>query len=124
MCWVAFRSRWCRRSGGFDLIVLDRANAGAAGSGRDRFERVQRKCLEFADVRSGDLPMCTWQLESGGDWSALNPSTRADDRYQMMPSTWAADGGTGPPQDASPAKQTLVAERIAQAQCPSAWANC
>jgi hypothetical protein len=49
--------------------------------------------------------MCTWQLESGGDWNALNPSTRADNRYQMMPSTWAADGGTEPPQDGSPAKQ-------------------
>jgi len=73
---------------------------------------------------AGDLPTCTWQPESGGDWSAVNPSSGAGGRYQIMPSTWAAYGGTGLPQDASPAEQTAVAQRIMQSQGPSAWANC
>ncbi len=73
---------------------------------------------------AGSLPTCTWQPESGGDWTAVNPSSGAGGRYQIMPSTWAAYGGTGLPQDASPAEQTAVAERIMQEQGPSAWVNC
>lgn len=73
---------------------------------------------------AGDLPTCTWQPESGGDWSAVNPASGAGGRYQIMPSTWAAYGGTGLPQDASPAEQTAVAERIMKSVGPSAWANC
>lgn len=73
---------------------------------------------------AGDLPTCTWQPESGGDWSAVNPSSGAGGRYQILPSTWAAYGGTGLPQDASPAEQSAVAQKIMQSQGPSAWVNC
>jgi hypothetical protein len=73
---------------------------------------------------AGTLPACTWEPESGGDWTAVNPSSGAGGRYQIMPSTWAAYGGTGLPQDASPAEQTAVAERIVQSVGLSAWVNC
>jgi Transglycosylase-like domain len=73
---------------------------------------------------SGSLPACTWQPESGGDWSAVNSSSGAGGYYQIMPSTWAAYGGTGSPQSASPAEQTAVAEKIYASQGSSAWANC
>jgi hypothetical protein len=73
---------------------------------------------------SGDLPACTWEPESGGDWSAVNPSSGAGGRYQIMPSTWAAYGGTGAPQDASPAEQTAIAQKIMASVGPSAWVNC
>lgn len=73
---------------------------------------------------AGRLPTCTWQPESAGNWNTVNPSSGAGGRYQIVPSTWAAYGGTGRPQDASPAEQTAVAERIMQSQGPSAWANC
>jgi hypothetical protein len=73
---------------------------------------------------AGSLPTCTWQPESGGDWSAVNPSSGAGGRYQIMPSTWAAYGGTGLPQDASPAEQTAVAMRIMHSQGLSAWVIC
>ncbi|MBV8712919.1 MAG: transglycosylase family protein [Solirubrobacterales bacterium] len=73
---------------------------------------------------TGSLPTCTWQPESGGDWHAVNPSSGAGGRYQIEPGTWAAYGGTGRPQDASPAEQTTVAQRIMQSQGASAWANC
>ena len=73
---------------------------------------------------SGSMPTCTWEPESGGDWSAVNSSSGAGGRYQILPSTWAAYGGTGAPQDASPAEQTAVAERILQSVGTSAWVNC
>jgi hypothetical protein len=73
---------------------------------------------------SAAMPACTWEPESGGDWSAVNPSSGAGGRYQIMPSTWAAYGGTGLPQDASPAEQTAVAQRILQSVGTSAWVNC
>jgi hypothetical protein len=73
---------------------------------------------------SGTLPTCTWEPESGGDWTAVNPSSGAGGRYQIMPSTWAAYGGTGLPQDAPPAEQTAIAEKIMASVGPSAWVNC
>lgn len=72
---------------------------------------------------SSPLPTCTWQPESGGDPTALNPSG-AGGYYQIMPSTWAANGGTGAPQDAPMSEQTAVAERVWATQGPGAWVNC
>jgi hypothetical protein len=94
------------------------ASESAAGSSADS------TTSSASAAAAGSLPTCTWQPESGGDWSAVNPSSGAGGRYQIMPSTWAAYGGTGLPQDASPAEQTAVAERIMQSQGPSAWVNC
>ena len=73
---------------------------------------------------SGDLPACTWQPESGGNWSAVNSSSGAGGYYQITPSTWAAYGGTGSPQSASPAEQTAIAHKIWSSQGSSAWNNC
>jgi hypothetical protein len=73
---------------------------------------------------AGSLPACTWQPESGGNWSAVNSSSGAGGYYQILPSTWAAYGGTGSPQSASPAEQTAIAEKIWASQGSSAWANC
>jgi hypothetical protein len=36
---------------------------------------------------SGSLPACTWQPESGGNWSAVNSSSGAGGYYQILPST-------------------------------------
>jgi Transglycosylase-like domain len=73
---------------------------------------------------SGSLPACTWQPESGGDWSAVNSSSGAGGYYQILPSTWAAYGGTGSPESASPAEQTAIAQKIWASQGSSAWTNC
>ena len=70
------------------------------------------------------LPTCTWQPESGGNPSAVNPSSGAGGYYQIMPSTWAAYGGTGAPQDAPMSEQTAIAQKIYHSQGPSAWTNC
>jgi len=70
------------------------------------------------------LPTCTWQPESGGDPSAVNASSGAGGYYQIMPSTWAAYGGSGAPQDAPMSEQTAIAQRIYDAQGPGAWSSC
>jgi hypothetical protein len=72
----------------------------------------------------GSLPTCTWQPESGGNWSAVNSSSGAGGHYQILPSTWAAYGGSGSPQSASPAEQTAIAQKIWASQGSSAWVNC
>lgn len=67
------------------------------------------------------IPSSIVQCESGGNWSAVNPSSGAGGAYQILPSTWAAYGGTGAPQDASHAEQSAIAARIMASQGPSAW---
>jgi muramidase (phage lysozyme) len=59
--------------------------------------------------------------ESGGNYSAVNPSSGAGGAYQILPSTWAAYGGTGLPQDAPPAVQDAIAAKIYAAGGPSQW---
>jgi Transglycosylase-like domain len=71
-----------------------------------------------------NLPACTWAPESGGSYNAYNPSSGAGGKYQIMPSTWRAYGGTGSPQTASPAEQDRVAARVYAGQGASAWTDC
>ena len=48
---------------------------------------------------------CVIAAESGGNPSAVNPSSGAGGLYQFLPSTWAALGHSGLPQNASVAEQ-------------------
>lgn len=68
----------------------------------------------------GGLPECTYGPESGGDYSAYNPSSGATGKYQIIPSTAAAYGcdlSTEGGQDA------CAAEIYADVG-GSAWVNC
>jgi peptidoglycan hydrolase-like protein with peptidoglycan-binding domain len=67
------------------------------------------------------IPSGIVQCESGGDYSAANPSSGAGGAYQIMPSTWAAYGGQGLPQDAPKAEQDRIAGEIYANQGSSAW---
>jgi peptidoglycan hydrolase-like protein with peptidoglycan-binding domain len=67
------------------------------------------------------VPSSIVQCESGGNYSAVNPSSGAGGAYQILPSTWAAYGGQGLPQDASPAQQGQIAAEIYAHQGSSAW---
>ncbi len=67
------------------------------------------------------IPSSIVMCESGGNWSAVNPSTGAGGAYQIMPSTWAAYGGSGLPQNASPAEQSAIAAKIWASSGPGAW---
>jgi peptidoglycan hydrolase-like protein with peptidoglycan-binding domain len=74
-------------------------------------------------VDAGDytIPSSIVECESGGDYSAVNASSGAGGAYQILPSTWAAYGGQGLPEDASPAEQNAIAAKIYAADGPSAW---
>jgi peptidoglycan hydrolase CwlO-like protein len=60
--------------------------------------------------------------ESGGNYSALNPSSGAGGAYQILPSTWHTYGGSGLPHQASKAEQDRIAALIWADAGPSAWA--
>lgn len=57
------------------------------------------------------IPTYIVMCESGGNYSALNPSG-AGGAYQIMPATWEAYGGTGLPNEASKAEQDRIAALI------------
>lgn len=63
------------------------------------------------------------QCESGGNWST-NTGNGFSGGLQFTPSTWAANGGTGSPQNASRAQQIAVAERVKATQGMGAWPVC
>jgi len=67
------------------------------------------------------IPTYIVMCESGGNYSAVNPSSGAGGAYQIMPSTWTAYGGTGLPQDASKAEQDRIAALIWADVGASAW---
>jgi nucleoid-associated protein YgaU len=61
--------------------------------------------------------------ESGGRWSA-NTGNGYYGGLQFSPGTWAANGGTGSPAQASREEQIRVAENIVRARGTGAWPNC
>jgi peptidoglycan hydrolase CwlO-like protein len=67
------------------------------------------------------IPEAIVMCESGGNFSALNPTSGAGGAYQILPSTWAAYGGRGLPHEASPAEQHRIAAMIWADSGPSAW---
>ncbi|MBG6180833.1 transglycosylase family protein [Arthrobacter sp. CAN_A1] len=72
-------------------------------------------------------PGSTWdslaQCESGGNWG-INTGNGFSGGLQFTPSTWAAFGGQGAPQDASRDQQIAVAENVLQGQGWGAWPAC
>ena len=52
------------------------------------------------------------QCESGGSYTAKNPTSTASGKYQFLDSTWQAVGGTGRAMDAPPWEQDMRAIRL------------
>ena len=67
------------------------------------------------------IPTYIVMCESGGDYSALNPSSGAGGAYQIIPSTWDLYGGKGEPQNAPKAEQDRIAAEIWADSGGSAW---
>ena len=67
------------------------------------------------------IPTYIVMCESGGNYSAVNPSSGAGGAYQILPSTWELYGGQGAPQHASKAEQDRIAAEIWADSGPSAW---
>ncbi|HEY1320536.1 MAG TPA: transglycosylase family protein [Streptosporangiaceae bacterium] len=64
---------------------------------------------------------CVIAAESGGNPSAVNPSSGAGGLYQFLPSTWAALGHSGLPQNASVAEQNQAFQQQYAQSGTSAW---
>jgi resuscitation-promoting factor RpfA len=63
------------------------------------------------------------ECESGGNWST-NTGNGYYGGLQFSPGTWAANGGSGNPANASKAEQIRVAENVLQSQGIGAWPVC
>ncbi|MFD4469979.1 transglycosylase family protein [Rhodococcus sp. NPDC058505] len=63
------------------------------------------------------------QCESGGNWST-NTGNGYYGGLQFSQSTWAANGGSGSPHNASKAEQIRVAENVLATQGVGAWPHC
>ena len=63
------------------------------------------------------------QCESGGNW-AINTGNGYYGGLQFSPSTWAANGGVGMPNQASRAEQIRIAENTLRTQGIGAWPTC
>ena len=67
------------------------------------------------------IPTYIVMCESGGNYSALNPSSGAGGAYQVLPSTWELYGGQGEPQNAPKAEQDRIAAEIWADSGSGAW---
>jgi septal ring factor EnvC (AmiA/AmiB activator) len=67
------------------------------------------------------IPTYIVMCESGGNYSAVNPSSGAGGAYQILPSTWALYGGEGSPEDAPKSEQDAIAAEIWADSGGSAW---
>lgn len=104
------------------------------------FKTAARRSLAFAAISGAAIggaalaapaanaaSTSTWdsiaQCESGGNW-AINTGNGYYGGLQFTLSTWQAYGGTGMPNQASPATQISVAERVLASQGWGAWPAC
>jgi septal ring factor EnvC (AmiA/AmiB activator) len=67
------------------------------------------------------IPTYIVMCESGGNYSAVNPSSGAGGAYQILPSTWELYGGQGEPQNAPKAEQDRIAAEIWADSGSGAW---
>ncbi|MBG0740482.1 LysM peptidoglycan-binding domain-containing protein [Paeniglutamicibacter antarcticus] len=83
--------------------------------------------LAVSGTAANAAPVSTWdalaQCESSGNWN-INTGNGFSGGLQFTPSTWAAFGGTGSPENASKAEQIAVAERVQAGQGWGAWPAC
>ena len=67
------------------------------------------------------IPTYIVMCESGGNYSALNPSSGAGGAYQIIPSTWELYGGEGAPHEAPRDEQDRIAAEIWADSGGGAW---
>jgi septal ring factor EnvC (AmiA/AmiB activator) len=83
--------------------------------------RAEEEVATWSGTGDWAIPEAIVMCESGGNYSALNPSSGAGGAYQILPSTWALYGGKGLPHEASPGEQDAIAAQIWADSGPGAW---
>jgi len=110
---------WLARRAAAALPVPQPAPAAASPPGA-----VSATSSAYSGTYSGGsgFQACVISRESGGNPGAVNPSSGAGGLYQFLPSTWAALGFPGLPQDASVAMQNAAFEKAYAESGTSPWA--
>ncbi len=116
------------------LVSAMNSQQAAIGQLHGEVERWQKQVQQAEQVSAAQaaeevstamkdwaIPESIVMCESGGNYSAVNPSSGAGGAYQILPSTWKLYGGTGNPEDASPAEQSRIAALIWADSGASAW---
>jgi septal ring factor EnvC (AmiA/AmiB activator) len=117
------------------LSSLEAARSGALaqlkakiGGWVEDIERAEAASRAAAEETVGrwlggpySIPTYIVMCESGGNYSALNPSSGAGGAYQVLPSTWESYGGQGAPHEAPKAEQDRIAAEIWADSGGSAW---
>jgi peptidoglycan hydrolase CwlO-like protein len=116
---------------GADAVAAARASTQSdLAAVQDRVAELEAEQAEQQASSSGTpaylggpyaIPTYIVMCESGGNYSAYNPSTGAGGAYQILPSTWRTYGGQGAPHDAPKAEQDRIAAEIWADSGPSAW---
>lgn len=99
--------------------------------------RAKRDARLMARYKRNPMPRCTWHGESGahlGEWAAAryrakNPTSTAGGKFQIIDSTWYANGGRRynvrhPAAAAPKVEQEKVARRVLRSQGLAAWVLC
>jgi len=122
------------------MIAADLPPSAAAASHSCVAACVQRVKLkrdrrELFHYKRKPMPWCTWGPESGPvsstnpefsgpRYQLVNYSSGAAGKFQFMPGTWRALGGTGLAQDARPVLQERLARKLMRLAGLSPWVNC
>jgi septal ring factor EnvC (AmiA/AmiB activator) len=107
-----------------DVKQIRAAEAKAAREAAESEEEANASAEEEVGRWLGgpySIPTYIVMCESGGNYSALNPSSGAGGAYQVLPSTWELYGGQGEPQNAPKAEQDRIAAEIWADSGSGAW---
>jgi septal ring factor EnvC (AmiA/AmiB activator) len=130
---AAVRSRAEEAAARLDSLAAERSSSLATlktkiGEWVGEIEAAEAASREAAEETVGrwlggpySIPTYVVMCESGGNYSALNPSSGAGGAYQILPSTWDLYGGQGEPQNAPKAEQDRIAAEIWADSGGSAW---
>jgi septal ring factor EnvC (AmiA/AmiB activator) len=129
----AVRERAESAAARLDQLAASRAASLAELKGRigewvSEIEAAEAASREAAEETVGrwlggpySIPTYIVMCESGGNYSALNPSSGAGGAYQILPSTWDLYGGRGAPHEAPKAEQDRIAAEIWADSGGGAW---
>ena len=81
------------------------------------------RVLAAARTSGSGYQQCVIARESGGNASAVNPSSGAGGLYQFLPSTWSSLGYSGLPQNAPVAVQTQAFQRLYAQAGRAPWSS-
>ncbi len=130
---AAVRARAQEAAASLDALAAERSSALAELKSRigewvSEIEAAEAASREAAEETVGrwlggpySIPTYIVMCESGGNYSALNPSSGAGGAYQILPSTWDLYGGEGAPHEAPKAEQDRIAAEIWADSGGSAW---